>query len=244
MRNKGDVAIRNDTVYVYDKDISTHYMTTGFTYDNFPQIDVSYFKFLGKDKKGKKFAEYLNAMRFVNIPHELHHVEHFMTIIQVPPSQRNRPIWAANELFAKISGNLSGYAHLGSRSKNWDKSFRTKVNISDLNFKIPQNSQKIIDAAIIGALNDMENIPSYRKGFLDCEGFTYDPANEAHAGEQNGTEKEAINKMQNAFKINGKRTDIFSLASDTVRRRAENFINSNDDDMRLVIALHKNNVKF
>lgn len=52
-----------------------------------------------------------------------------------------------------------------------------------------------------------------------------------------------MSQMRSRLKINGKMVDIFSLASDNVRKRAEEFINDRDDDMRLVMVAHKHKIK-
>lgn len=243
-RNAGDVAIKNDTVYMSDRDTVAFRYNMGIAYTNVPQINIYYFKYDGKIKSLRTIADKINNMRLESVYHELRHVDNFQYIINVPIEQRTRMLHAANELFATIAGNLGDYAVMGGKSQNWNKSFRGKVNIRDVNYKLPKNSQPIIDSAIVAALDRLEGDPQYRKVFLSRNGFSYNVLLEKWYGEKTSCETNAVNQMQSAFKINGRRTDIFNLASAKVRERAEQFLQSRDDDMRLVIQAHDNGVKF
>ncbi|MDR2412793.1 MAG: hypothetical protein LBD50_01100 [Rickettsiales bacterium] len=245
-RNTGDVALRNDTIYMQNKDIIATRRRSGFAYRNIPQINIYYFKYDGEIEFLKNIAKKSNSenIRIENIFHELQHIKHFKHIINTPKDQRTRSVSAANELFATIAGNLKDYGELKSQSKEWNKSFRTKVNVNDINYVLQQNYQPIIDSAIIAALDKLENYASYRKNFIEESGMEYLPDLESHYKEKTNTESDAIRQMQSDFKVNGKLTDILSLASKKVRQRAEKFIKSEDKDMQLVIHAHENNIKF
>jgi hypothetical protein len=218
----------------------------GVAYRDFPQIDIYYFKYDGEMDEIKKFAKRLNleSLRLRNVCHELRHIDNFRYILHVPKEERGRLVSAANEFFATVAENLGYYAELNGKSKNWNKSFRGKINVWDVNYKLPKNTQEIVDSAIVSALDKLENNPLYRKEFIEKEHFEYHPSLEGRAGEEKNTAADAVNRMKSAFMVNGKLTDIFSLASEKVRERAENFIDSNDEDMRLIIYAHKNNIKF
>ncbi|MDR1337563.1 MAG: hypothetical protein LBJ73_00865 [Rickettsiales bacterium] len=245
-RKMGYVAINNDTVYIQDRDTLALGIEYGCAYNNVPQIDIHYFKYDGDIEALKKIAEQHNSYEFRTeiVCHEIRHADNFRHIIRVPKEQRTRAVAAADELFATIAGNLSDYAEMGPESKGWNKSFRQKISVWDVDYKLPENSRPIIDSAITSALDALEGQHSYRKRFIDREGYEYHHLIEERYGAKIRTAADAVFMMRHGLKINGKLTDIFSLASEKVRRRANDFINSNDDDMRLVIGLHDNNVKF
>ena len=244
MRNKGDVAVRNDTVHLHDKDTAALGISSGGAYFDLPQIDILNLKYEGGIDQLKKLAADYNSYdrRFKCVLHELRHIDHVRYILSIPKDQRSRAVWAADELFATIAGNL-GYAHLGSGSKKWNKSFRTKANTRDVDYRLPQNSQQIVDSAIIAALDKLEDHASYRETWLRMEGTEYHQTLELRAPEEKLSAEEAIKRMRTAFVINGKHTDILNLASEAVRKRAENFIKSDDTEMRIVMFAKKHDIK-
>ena len=101
----------------------------------------------------------------------------------------------------------------------------------------------IIDQAINEALNKLSKIEDYRKEFIESEGFMLAREDGKDNPNKTGTYTEALSQMRSGFKVNGKKVDIFSLASKKVRKRAEEYINDRDDDMRLVMFAHDNGIK-
>lgn len=86
-------------------------------------------------------------------------------------------------------------------------------------------------------------MPTYRELFIRNEGAKYD-TNLDNAYEKDIPHAaDAIQQMLSSLKINGKKTDIFNLASERVRKLSQDFINSRDEDMRLFIKAHDYNIK-
>jgi hypothetical protein len=238
MRIKGDVAVINDTLYIEDKDTAATIITRGFSYFDIPQVNITHFKYDGENAKLKKYFRNINSGKLQTLLHEMRHVDNTWFVLSVPAGNRNRAINAADELFATIAGFLPN-PKLNGRSSKWRKSFRSEANTNDVNYRL-SNPRQEVDSAITAALDKLENMPGYRKTFLEKQIFI---SSLEESVTQDMTEEEAIGRMRSAFKINGRKTDIFSLASDSVRKRAENFIKTDDIEMRIVVFAHERGIK-
>lgn len=244
-RRKGDVAVVNDTVVVHDYNKKIYSITFGISLYKAPQINVNYFKYDGNNEDLKKLVSRYNpkAFRQMVVYHELQHVDNFDKVLRVPVSQRTRSLHAADEFFATVAGMMYEYAEFNAKSKDWDKTYQSKVNVKDVNFRLPENSQQIVDSVLLSAIDKLQSMPIYRKKFVLSEKTSFDQSIEDAYQKDIPNSSEAIKQMQSSFKINGQRTDLFSLASDKVRKRAEEFLNSRDDDMRLVMQARNYNIK-
>ncbi len=247
--NQSDsIVIHNDTAYIpenlnLEKGFS---WVGGMTYNDIPQIDINYFSYKGKNKALKKVAQVYNSMRLGNLVHELQHAKYRKIRYSLPIHQRSRNVWALDELGTMICSELNNwcFVKLDNVPKNWDKQYEVTIKLDDINYKIPRkNLQTVVNLAISNAVHRLSSDVMYRHEFINFENKAFSNEDLADAPNKTGTYAEAISKMRSAFKINGKKVDIFSLASDNVRKLAEDFINDRDEDMRLVIFAHDNKIK-
>ncbi len=244
--NQSDsIVIHNDTAYIPEK-MNRFSWTEGMTYFAIPQIDINYFYYKGKNKALKKVAQIYNSTRLGTLAHELQLAKYRKIRYSLPIHQRSRSLWAMDELGAMICSELSQwcFVKLDNVPKNWDKQYEVTIKLDDINYKIPRkNLQTVVNLAINAAVDRLASDVMYRHEFINLENKVVSNEDLADAPNKTGTQAEAISQMRSAFKINGKKVDILSLASDNVRKRAEDFINDHDDDMRLVMFAHDNKIK-
>lgn len=244
---KDSIAVHNDTIVIpEDFDIRHHApIQYGMSSTKYPQIDVNYFLYTGQNKEVAAYVAEMNLERKMTLIHEMTHKEHQGDIYHVPVGQRERGIWAADELLAIVGEGLSDYAVFKGNSAGWDTAYETAVHTNDLEYVIPADKvQGAVDHAISKGVDRLSAMPVYRHFFIEYEGKGRLSWKDAfNPEERRGNMQDALKKMRSHFKINGKKVDIFSLASKEVRKRAEEFINDRDEDMRLVMFARDKNIE-
>ena len=236
------VVVHHDTIQIPDNKKICGF-TGGSAMNDIPQVKINFFNYNGENQEMKKLAKYGNKNRFSVLLHEIQHIKVYKFIYQVPLEQRKRGLRVLDELLAHVAGNLEEYAEFSKGAKSWDDAYETTIYTGDIEYNIPSDVQVVIDRAINDALNSLSDMESYRKRFIESEGKGFSQEDLDDNPNKTGSYAEAVSKMRSSFKINGKMVDIFSQASDSVRQRAEEYINDRDDDMRLVIFAHDHKIK-
>lgn len=234
------VIVHNDTIVVPENTAWENVVYIGGTsYVQVPQVNINHFLYDGEKEDLRELASNANNDKDKIFIHEIRHANNKKYMFGVNKKYRQRSLHATDELLATVSGYLADYARIKD-GKKWHNQYETTVYFGDINYVIPGDVEKVLDSSINMALDKISSMPRYRKMFIDCEGMAF-RRDEPSATDTNTDG--AIKKMQSDFVINGKRVDVFSLASEKVRNRAQDFINDYDRDMRLVKFAHDWNIK-